>query len=65
MTALPTIAPCACGNDEPDMRFGESSSGPAVVVHCLDCGTQGWADESAFGAISNWNAGERGKRADW
>jgi hypothetical protein len=65
MTPLPTIATCVCGNDEPDMRYGESANGPAVVVHCDECGTQGWSDESAHGAISNWNAGERGNRAYW
>jgi hypothetical protein len=34
-------------------------------VWCNCCETAGLADPYRGGAVDNWNAGERGKRADW
>jgi hypothetical protein len=65
MTALPKIDPCACGNDEPDVVYGESANGPAVCIRCEDCGATGWTDEDRHGAATYWNAGKLVMRADW
>jgi hypothetical protein len=62
MTALPTIDPCECGNDDLQPREGMSSQGPAFTVRCDNCWREGFADETAEGAVDYWNLGDRIKR---
>jgi hypothetical protein len=64
MTPRATIDPCACGGIGRRIKFDDVvRCGKAIF--CEECGRTGFSSDTAEGAAAYWNAGERGKRADW